>query len=226
MLQDLLPDPHAEESSQPASCRFGVLDYKVYSETVIPLLERARKSSTSRPAMAELRAFLTGLRDKNRREEALAQFDRLDAAVQGSRWHRGAAGAIIEAATVDDAARLRDLSNVLRGCLDYIYAWNPEHGETIHRFWAHLGDTTLAWASPPDTWRGIIEPPQLAHFANAAHALSPRDLKRILTDAERGEIFSDAEAEELSEWWGEVRKVARMALRLEQGMLVAVRHAI
>lgn len=225
MLQELLPDPTAEETGEPVSCRFGVLDYTVYRDTVVPILERARKSSTSRMAMVDLKAYLTGLKDKTRREDALAQFDRLDAAVQGSRWHRGAAGSIIEASCIDDAVRLPEFTSVFRSSFEFIYSWNDQHGETIHRFWAWMSDYTLPWASPADTWRTIITPERVAPFAEAANALTPKEYKRLLTDADRGEAFSPEDAEALSDWWGEIRRIARLSLRLEQGMLVSLRQA-
>lgn len=226
MIQELIFDPTAEETGRPVACRFGVLDYTVYKQTVLPLVERARKSSTSRIAMAELKTFLTGLKDKGRREESLTHFERLDAAVQGSRWHRGAAGAILEAGCVDETAKLPDLIAVFRSCSDMFYGWNADHGETLHRFWSFLGDHTIPWASPPDTWRGVLAPTELGPIADVANALTPRDLRKMLTDADRGEVFSPEDAEALSEWWSEMRRIVRLANRQEQGMMVCLKQSI
>jgi hypothetical protein len=62
--------------------------------------------------------------------------------------------------------------------------------------------------------------------AEAFGALTPRELGRIMTEAENGEVFGPAEIEELTVWWTAVRRVVRLSERLERGVFVATRYPI
>lgn len=140
------------------ACVIGVLDFKKYTDQFIPVVERARGPGRSIEALDDLRALIMGIAEGDRRTEALNQFERVEVAVQGNRWHRSAAGHILEATCVDDPERVRDLIPVLTSCSGYLYDWNEDYAEAIYTFFGFLSDRTLPWASPSDTWRAIVPP--------------------------------------------------------------------
>lgn len=67
-------------------------------------------------------------------------------------------------------------------------------------------------------------PDEVLRIQDAISALTPREFKRIMVEADQGEVFSEAEAELLAEWWTQVRRVLRLAARLEQGVMFAARY--
>ncbi len=207
-----------------ATCIVGVLDHRKYSEQLLPMIERARRSTTSATAVEELRAFIMGVGNGTRREDALTQLERIEVAVQSSRWHRSAAGHVLEAACVGDLEEIPDLMSMLESCSNFLYGWDQERAEVIYRFFGFLSDNTLLWASPGDTWRAAVAPESLRDVADAMGALSPRDLRKLLENAEEGDVFSADEAREFSDWWGAIRKAIRMAVRTEQGLYISVRE--
>lgn len=203
----------------------GVLDHEAYGTRLLPLVTQIRAGESKADALAELRTFLTGLKDKTRREDSLSQLERIEVAVQSSRWHRSAAGQILELACVEEFVRVPDELERFRAGMDFIYLWDETHAEVIHRFLAFLGDHTLPWASPGDTWRAIVTPDQLAEVYDAFDALSPRALKKMLVNAEDGGVFSPEEATAVSDWYGELRRIVRLAHRQDSGFFIAVRDA-
>lgn len=203
----------------------GVLDFEAYDKRMLPLVEQIRGGRDKADALNELRTFLTGLKDKTRREDSLSQLERVEVAVQSSRWHRSAAGQILEFACVEEMTRTSDELERFRAGMDFIYLWDENHGEIIHRFLAFLGDHTLPWASPGDTWRAVISPTQIAEVFEAFDALSPRALKKMLVNAEDGGVFSPEEAEAVSSWYGDVRRIVRLAHRQDAGFFIAVRDS-
>ena len=205
-------------------CTLGVLDYERFSGTLVPLVQRAQKSSGAAEAVEELRAFVANIKDRSRRDEAVSQVDRIDVAVQGSRWHRAAAGHVLEAACVEELTKIDDQTESFKLCLDYLYEWNEDAAETIAKFFAFLSDHTLPWASPSDTWRAAVPPEDLVAPAEVMSDLTPRALRKLLESAEDGIVFAEDEAETLAEWWGQLRKMVRLAHRQERGLLVAIKE--
>lgn len=203
------------------TCTVGVLDYKKYTEQLVPLVERARRKGDG-AAVEEIRAMLMGMSDASRRAEALSQLERIEVAVQSRRWHRSAAGLVLEAACVPDPEVVPDLMPVMNSASDILYDWNDDFAEQIYEFLGFLSDRTLVWASPQDAWRAIVAPEELVVAAEAVSALSPRELRKLLSEAEEGDIFSEADALELSTWWEALRKAVRVASKTDDGLYISV----
>lgn len=200
-----------------------MLHFERFDEKYRPLMERAR-TSDGLVAIQELRAVLTGLSDKDRRDDSLTQLERVDVAVQSGRWHRSAAGYILEYSCVEEATKLPDYLPMLSSIIEFVYLWNEEHAEHIYQFFSFLSDLTIHWASPQDTWRAVVSPDMLVAPAEAFDALTPRSFRKLLEEAENGDVFSPEEAAELAEWWGEFRKMFRLARRQDNmGLYVGVR---
>lgn len=214
------------DNTSPATLTVGVLDFETFSGRFVPIVDRARKSSTARAAMADLRTFVANLRSREAREEAASHLERIDASVQSNRWHRSAAGQILEVSCVEELVRLPDHTATICACADMLYAWNPDHAELIYGFLVFLSDRTIPWASPADTWRAILPPDAIEGIANAMNALTPRDLRKLLEEADGGSIFSPEEAEQIAAWWGEYRRIVRLAQRQERGLYFSVRQAV
>ena len=210
-----------QTESTPTSCTVGVLDYKKFSGQLLPLVERARTKGDS-AAVDEIRAMLMGIDDGDLKLDALSQLDRIDVAVQSRRWHPSAAGFVLEAACVDDPAVIPDLMSTLNSASDFLYDWNEEKAEAIFQFFGFLSDRTLRWASPPDSWRAIVPPEALADPTDALSALSPRALRKMLIEAEDGNVFSEQEALDLSLWWEAIRKAVRVAAKTDCGFYICV----
>lgn len=206
-----------------ATSSFGVLDHATYAGSFLPVIERMRAGDA--PAVEELRAFIAAIEDGDLRDEAASQFERLEGAVGNGRWHRNAAGQILELCCVDSMVRLPDMLPTFQTAIEFLYGWNEEHAETIHRFFAFLGDRTVPWASPSDSWRALLPHEEIVAPGEAMADLTARDVKKLLTEAEGGDVFSPDEARDVSDWWGELRKVVRVANRLEHGLYVSVRHS-
>jgi hypothetical protein len=64
----------------------------------------------------------------------------------------------------------------------------------------------------------LIEP------AEALGALTPRQLRKLLIDAEDGDICSEAEARAMAEWWEAIRTTVRQGVRTEGGFYICVTH--
>lgn len=207
-----------------ATSTFGVLDHTTYASRFLPIVERLRGGEGS--AIDDLRTFVAAIDDGAQRDEAAAQLERLEGAVGNGRWHRNAAGQILEMCCVDQIVRLPDMLPTFQTAIEFLYAWNDENAETIHRFFAFLGDRTIPWASPSDAWRALLPASEIVEVGEAMADLTARDLKKLLVEAEDGDVFSPDEARDVSEWWGELRKVVRVANRLEHGLYVSVRHPV
>lgn len=208
-------------SDTTANCTVGVLDYKRFAEQLVPLVNRA-KGKGDEAAVEEIRAMLMGIDDADRRSDAINQLDRIAVAVQSRRWHPSAAGFVLEAACVDEPTQIPDLMGLLNSASDFLYDWNEDNAEVIYEFFGFLSDRTLRWASPPDAWRAIVPPEALEAPTEALSALTPRQLRKMLTEAEEGNAFSEEEAIELSLWWEAIRKAARVASRTEGGLYICV----
>ena len=204
-------------------CTLGVLDHQRFAETLVPLINRARSGRSPADSIAELRAFVATIKDRAKREDATSHMDRIEVAVQGSRWHRNAAGQILEATCVEESSQVVDQLDMFDACFDYLYAWNPDHAETIWTFLRYLSDFTVMWASPGDTWRAVIPPDLLTGPASAMAELTPRELGKMLSAVEDAEAFSEAETAGISEWWAQLRKMVRLAERQDFGLLIAVK---
>lgn len=204
-----------------ATCRVGVLEHTRYSQQFEPLIRETR-AKRSAEAVAKLRAFLMGVPDNDVREDALVQLERIDVAVQGSRWQSNAAGMILEASCVENLESVPDLSPLLDTCSNFLYEWNEEHADTIYTFFGFLADHTIRWASPSDTWRAVVPPDRLGEIAEAMGALTPREVRKMLESAEDGDVFSEDEAREFSAWWEAIRKAIRVAVRTESGFYICV----
>lgn len=69
--------------------------------------------------------------------------------------------------------------------------------------------------------RGLA-PSELATSFDAIDALSPRELRRILIEAEDGGVYAEEEALAIGNWWEALRKSVRIAARTDDGLYVAV----
>ncbi|MFT4703399.1 MAG: hypothetical protein ACI81R_001090 [Bradymonadia bacterium] len=205
-----------------ATCTVGVLEYQKFAEQFEPLIKQAR-TKRHQDAIIGLRAFLMGLGEGDRRDEAMVQLDRVDVAVQGNRWQSNAVGLILEASCVEQSEEVPDFMPLLDTCSSFFYEWNEEHAETIFTFFGFLSDHTLRWASQVDTWRAIVAPEMLPPVAEAMEGLSAREVRKMLIAAENGDVFSEDEAREFGRWWDAFRKAIRVATRLGEGLYVCVK---
>ena len=206
-----------------ATCTVGVLEHKKFTAQFLPLVERAR-TSADLAAVEELRALVMGVPDGPRRNDLLAQLDRIDVAVQSGRWHASAAGLVLQGVCVDQTATTRDLMQNLQAFTQLLYDWNTDHAETLLTFFGFLSDRTLPWCSPSDTWRAVLPPESLVAPAEALGALTPRQLRKLLIEAEDGDICSEPEARAMSEWWEAIRTAVRQGARTGEGFYICVSH--
>jgi hypothetical protein len=221
-----LSDPVQRESNKPPIFVMGVLDYQLFQQSLASLVERARKPAGTAETLGTLRARVAGLADKGARDLAATHLDRMESSLSNNRWNRAAAGQILELACVDEAVQLPDLAGHFEKVSPFLYAWNPDVAEHIYTFLHFLSDRTLPWATTVECWRAALPPTDVNLHAEAFGALTPRELGRIMTEAENGEVFGPAETEELTVWWTAVRRVVRLSERLERGVFVATRYPI
>lgn len=205
-------------------CRVAVLDYERYASTLLPNIEKAYEApSKSADAAEAIKVLIANVKDRTLREEAVAQFDRLQGALQNGRWQYAAAGLMLEHACTDEEKVVDDLMPTLPLWIDILYNdWVENHADAVQRFFSFLPDHTLHWATTPDAWRAAVSPQDLEAVATAMGALTPRQFAKHLSTAENGDIFDNEEADKISEWWSELRTVIRAARRQEAGLLVTV----
>lgn len=221
-----LSDPVQRESNKPPIFVMGVLDYQLFQQSLASLVERARKPAGTAETVGTLRALVAGIADKGARDLAATHLDRMESSLSNNRWNRAAAGQILELACVDEAVQLPDLAGQFEKVSPFLYTWNPDVAEHIYTFLHFLSDRTLPWATTVECWRAALPPTDVNLHAEAFGALTPRELGRIMTEAENGEVFGPAETEELTVWWTAVRRVVRLSERLERGVFVATRYPI
>ena len=221
-----LSDPVQRESNKPPIFVMGVLDYQLFQQSLASLVERARKPAGAAETVGTLRALVAGIADKGARDLAATHLDRMESSLSNNRWNRAAAGQLLELACVDEAVQLPDLAGNFEKVSPFLYAWNPDVAEHIFTFLHFLSDRTLPWATTIECWRAALPPTEVTVHAEAFGALTPRELGRIMTEAESGEVFGPAEIEELTVWWTAVRRVVRLSERLERGVFVATRYPI
>ena len=209
------------------TCRIAVLDHERYANSFEPLIDRAKSSITKAgPVLEELKLLIANVKERQTREDALNQFDRLESAVQSGKWHFAAAGQILELACTEDARVVPDLMGTLPTWIDILYTdWDENQARAVETFFSYLPDHTLEWASPAESWRAAIGPDALADVASATGALTPRQFSKYLSSAENGDIFDSEEAEKLAAWWNEIRSVIRQARRQDAGVLITVTDA-
>lgn len=205
-------------------CRVAVLDYERYATQFLPNIEKSYAApSKAGEALDALKVLIANVKERTAREEALTQFERLHGAMQNNRWQYAAAGLMLEHACTEDEKLVDDLMPTLPLWIDILYNdWGESHADAVQRFFSFLPDHTLRWATTPDAWRAAVGPQDLEAVATAMAALTPRQFAKHLTGAEGGDIFDHAEAEQISEWWSELRAVIRAARREEAGILVTV----
>lgn len=209
---------------QPADkvCVLGVLNHDIYAGELIPLVERARKPSTSEEAMTLLRALIARLPSAEQ-ARPLEQYDKLVNAVQSGRWLRGPAGILLESICVEERADVGDHISDFDAAAEIFFTWNEANTHTLLRFFAMLPDHTVPWASPGDTWRSILSPEHIQAASEAMNDLTRRDVLRLLGDAEDGGVYSEEEAATLADWWDNIRRILRLANRQERGFYISVR---
>lgn len=208
-------------------CRIAVLDYERYTKSFEPLIDKARKGlSRSGNTLEELKLLIANVKERTTREEALNQFERLEGAVLGNKWHYAAAGLMLELACTEDAKVFPDLMPTMPTWIDILYNdWDESQARAIENFFAYLPDHTLEWASPAESWRVAIGPDDLADVASATGALTQRQFSKYLSSAEGGDIFDSEEAEKIGNWWNDMRTVIRQARRQDAGILITVTDA-
>lgn len=207
-------------------CLIGVLDHKRFSEIVEPAAIRilSGKDKKDESALEELRVFVANVKERERRDEASNQLDRIAQAVQSNRWHQAAAGKLIDYACCDELKPVPNLFGTVPLWIDILYDWDVENARAIHQFFGFLSEHTIIWASPQDRWRAAIGPDDLEDATAAMAALTERQFAKLLSDAENGDIFDAEEAKELGAWWSELRSAVRLARRMEAGILVIVQE--
>jgi hypothetical protein len=199
----------------------GILDYKKFDEQLLPLMERAQ-GSEPQPAIDDAKMFVANIKDRETREHAMTQLERVETATHSGRWHEAASGLVLEASCVEETRQVVDLLDSTRIWVDFLYDWDEDAAKTINTFFAFLTDYSLEWASPGDIWRAAVPPDVIAATADAMNGLTPRQFRKHLLSVEEADVFEEEEAELLSEWWGELRSAMRMAKRLEYGLLIAI----
>ena len=213
----------SDSSDQVTVFRMGVLDHARFAGQFLPIIERARGGRAAGvAAVEELKAFVANVKDRAQREEAQSQLERIEVSVSSNRWHAAAAGNVLQAALCDELKEIPDMLHQLPTWLDFLYDWDETNAEAIQRFFSFLSDHTLDWASPVDTWRAAVGPDDLEEVATAMGALTPRQLAKMLASVEDGDVFSEQEAEEIADWWNEIRTLIRLARRQEAGVLFVV----
>lgn len=222
-MSDILESDSYQHPPNSTVIAIGVLDFNDYQRRILPLLDKAKNTSTRAQSIVDLRTIAQSIGDKNRREEATTHIDRLDGSLQNNRWNRNAAGQIIESMCVHRIARIPDYMNEFRNMMEFLYKWNAAHAETLYVFLAHLSDRTLLSATSPEAWRVVLEPEEVVTPAEACKALSHLELRKMLENVESGAVYSPEEAQEMSEWWKEVRTIIQAAAREENGLFVCVR---
>lgn len=205
-------------------CRIAVLDHNRYANSFEPLIQKARKNlSRAGSSMEELKLLIANVKERQVREDALTQFERLETATQSNKWHFAAAGQMLELACTEEAKIVADLMPTIPTWIDILYTdWDENQARAVEAFFSYLPDHTLEWASPAEAWRAAVGPDELADVASATGALTPRQLSKYLSSAENGDIFDSEEAEKIANWWNDVRSVIRQARRLDAGILITV----
>lgn len=199
----------------------GILDYERFSEHLVPSVEKAQGKSPA-AAIGEMKMFVANIKDRETREHAMTQLERVEVATQSGRWHNAAAGLVLEASCVDETREIHHLFDSTRVWVDFLYDWDEDAAKAINTFFSFLTDYTLEWASPADIWRAAVPPDVVAATAEAMNGMTPRQFRKHLLTTEAGDVFDEEEAEMLSEWWGEIRSAMRMAKRLKHGLIVAI----
>lgn len=212
------------ESIRPLSFIMGVLDHRLFTGPLSQSAERARRPSSASEAIATLKTVVAAVEDKARRQVAVDQLERIEVALASGRWNRLAAGHLLEAVAADEVTTLDDHTALFHQCSSFIYGWNEDFAEQIYTFFTYVSDRTVPWATSSEVWRAAVMPDEVLRIQDAISALTPREFKRIMVEADQGEVFSEAEAELLAEWWTQVRRVLRLAARLEQGVMFAARY--
>lgn len=207
-------------------CLIGVLDFKRFHEVVEPAAMKilASRDKNNEPALEELRVFVANVKERERRDEASSQLDRIAQAVQSNRWHQSAAGKLIDYACCEDLKPIPNFFESVPLWIDILYDWDVNNARAIHQFFNFLSEHTIIWASPQDRWRAAIGPDDLEDATAAMAALTERQFAKLLSDAENGDIFEAEEAKELGTWWNELRSTVRLARRMEAGLLVIAKE--
>lgn len=204
-----------------ADCTVGVLEYAKFSDQLLPLVDRSRNRHDL-TAVEELRALVMGVPDAGRRADILSQLDRIDVAVQSSRWHSSAAGLVLQGVCVPEAVTVEDRMGSLSAFTEVLYDWDADHAEQILTFFGFLSDRTLPWCSPSDTWRAVLPPEELKAPAEALGALTPKQLRKLLVEAEDGDVCSEDEARAMGAWWEALRTAIRQSSRMGEGLFIAI----
>lgn len=199
----------------------GILDHQKFTETLLPSIEKAQGSKPAQH-INDLKLFVANIKDRETREHAITQLERVEIATQSGRWHEAASGLVLEAACVEEMREIPHLFDSTRLWVDFLYDWDEDAAKTINAFFSFLTEYTLEWASPSDIWRAAIPPDVSANTADAMNGLTPRQFRKHLLSVEDGQVFEESEAELLSDWWGQLRSALRMAKRLDHGLLVAI----
>ena len=200
----------------------AALNYDRFSNELEPLVRTAKKTK-NRMTSSKLRVLIGKMKDRTRREEAVSQLERIETSLKSKRWHTGAAGQVLELTCTDGLISFYNLLPNFLECMDFLYLWNEENAAVITDFFSHISSWSLPWASPSDIWRAVIPTEQIRELAIAVDKMTPREMRKFLIALEDGLVYSKKEAEEISEWWGSVRKQVRLANRRKDGLLVTIR---
>ena len=208
----------------PAALVIGTFNFRLFQDKLAPTLQRLHKPALAPEAMLELRAMVPGI-PSDRRDELSTLLDRLESQAQNGRPARSSSGAIVELACLDEVVHLPDRTKEFQAAIELLFRfWDRPMANTIFHFFSSLSDHTLTQISTAEIWRALVPPDALVEPVQATEALTRGDLRRLLLQAEKGDVFSEDEAQALAEWWDEVRSKIRMAQRLEAGLFVSTRR--
>lgn len=195
----------------------GVFHHALYVDEFLPVLERMLKPSQTLEGMKSLRALATSIEDSVRREDATGAIERMSGQAANGKVAKGPIGIVLELLCMEESARLDDAMEEFLSTAPLLYAWNAQHAETLMRFFSSLCDATLPWASTQEVWRAVVAPEALHDAARAASELTPRELRKLLEQADGGDVFSPEQAAEIANWWDQFRTTLRLAWRQERG---------
>lgn len=213
------------EEKTRGQCTLALLNYRLLKDELQPTVARARSSATAADAITELRGLVARIEEASQRDDALAQLERIEHAVQSGRWQRSAAGILLECLCVTEPVVIADRFTEFGRYAEFLFPWDEARTETLLTFIAHLSDHTIPWASVGETWRAALSPRELIAPSEALNAMTRRELRKLLEETEGGGVFSEEEAETIAEWWERVRAALRMAVRLESGLFLRVNPA-
>lgn len=223
---DAPSDAPTLDDTTPGIATVGVFDYALFDRRIRPMLEDVKRSTTATLALARLEDYIATDAPVGKRDDLRTQLERMRGSGNSDQpsWKHEAAGLFVEHACLDESTTLRDHGPLFRASLPLLTPWSVSHARTMLEFMREQNEHTIRWASAADIWRAALPLALLTDVAEAMSALSPHELERQLRSARDGSVFTPEEATEVREWWNSLRRILRLAVRMEMGLFVSVRR--